>query len=181
MQYFRGTPKGGKDPIVLLLKLELCNGSWPGQMWSCDHQEITLLRNRWVTLSVYSSVTYIVCVLDSEGQWIGLESLLTVEQLFSFCAHEELSVHGSSFFFFSKCKTCTFLVAEEQRSGLAVTALLQCLVLRGEIKEGERPPRQTLQNAPLSFTSQPNLNLTMEPAQYACNPIHGPGRADLPE
>lgn len=60
-------------------------------------------------------------------------------------------------------------------------ALLQCLVLQGEIKEGERPPRQTLQNAPLSFTSQPNLNLTMEPAQYACNLIHGPGSADLPE
>lgn len=52
---------------------------------------------------------------------------------------------------------------------------------RGRSKKGERPPRQTLQNAPPGFTSQSNLNLTMEPAQYACNPTRGPGGADLTE
>lgn len=66
--------------------------------------------------------------------------------------------------FQSRAESGTFLVAE-CRGVDAVTALLQCLVLQTEIKEGERPPRQTLQNAPLTFTSQPNLNLTMEPAQ----------------
>lgn len=42
----------------------------------------------------------------------------------------------------------------------------------GEIKEGERPQQQTLQNAPPSLLlALRNLNLTVEPAQYACNPI----------
>lgn len=37
-----------------------------------------------MTLWVYSSVTYIVCVLDSEGQRMGLERLLIVELFFVF-------------------------------------------------------------------------------------------------
>lgn len=52
---------------------------------------------------------------------------------------------------------------------------------RGRSKRGSAPQQQTLENAPLSFTSQPNLNLTMEPAHYACNPTHDPGSADQPE
>lgn len=39
-----------------------------------------LLRNTGMTLCVYSSVTYIVCGLDSEGRRMGLESLLTVDR-----------------------------------------------------------------------------------------------------
>lgn len=119
---------------------------------------------------------------------MGLESLLMVEPFFLIFI--KLWHHC---YVFKKKKTqnnnSTHLVqilhilgGRRAENWTAVTALLQCLVLQGEIKEGERPPRQTLQNAPLSFTSQPNLNLTMEPAQYECNPIHGPASSvDLPE
>ena len=41
-------------------------------------------------------------------------------------------------------------------------------------KTGSAPRGRHCRMRPSSFTSQPNLNLTMEPAQYACNPIHGP-------
>lgn len=71
------------------------------------------------------------------------------------------------------------LVAQVQKTGLQCRRLSSVYFFRGRSKSGERPPWQTLQNAPLSFTSQPNLNLTMEPAQSACNPILGPGGADL--
>lgn len=67
-----------------------------------------------------------------------------------------------------KHKPCTFFVAEVS-------------TFAGGDQRGGAPPQQALENAPLSFTSQPNLNLTMEPAQYACNPIHDPGSADQPE
>lgn len=41
-----------------------------------------VLRNRGMTLRVNSSVTYIVCVQDSEGHRMGLESQLIVELVF---------------------------------------------------------------------------------------------------
>lgn len=65
------------------------------------------------------------------------------------------------------------LVAQVQKTGLQCRRLSSVYFFRGRSKSGERPPWQTLQNAPHSFTSQPNLNLTMEPAQSACNPILG--------
>lgn len=56
----------------------------------------------------------------------------------------------------------------------------QCLVLRGRSKRGAPPAADTAECAP-PFTRQPNLNLTMEPAQYAWNPSNGPGNAQLLE
>lgn len=67
------------------------------------------------------------------------------------------------------------------RSGLQPRLCFSVSFCRGRSKRGSAPRGRHCRMRPLSFTSQPNLNLTMEPAQYACNPIHGPGSADLPE
>lgn len=127
-----------------------------------------------MTLWVYSSVIYIVCVLDSEGQRMGLGRLLIVEQ-FCFiyvlkrwpgCALKSLTkqwVKKPAHSWWQKCRKLDCSHGCASVSSFA-----------GGHQRGGAPPRQTLQNAPLSFTSQPNLNLTMEPAQYACNPIQGP-------
>lgn len=66
-----------------------------------------------MTLWVYSSVTYIVCVLDSEGQRMGLESLLIVEPFYTlFTGRNDHALH-----WIKTClpKFCTCLAAEVQK------------------------------------------------------------------
>lgn len=82
-----------------------------------------------MTLWVYSSVTYIVCVLDSEGQWMGLKSLLIVEHFFLPCLQERILCQmRHDFFFYNtnpahswrlKCKNvdCSRDSASNQRQG----------------------------------------------------------------
>lgn len=131
-----------------------------------------------MTLRVYSSVTYIVCVLDSEGQRMGLESLLIVEHFLFPYLHKGMTMQCSTYLWHA-IQILHILGGRSAETWTAVSASVSRFA--GGDQRGGAPPRQTLQNAPLSFTSQPNLNLTMEPAQYACNPIHGLGSAELPE
>lgn len=53
------TPTGAKDPNCFYV-CSYATGRVQGRWRSCDHPEITRLRNVWTTLQLYSSVTYIV-------------------------------------------------------------------------------------------------------------------------
>lgn len=138
---------------------KLCNRSWPGQMGSCDHPEITFREcfAQQMTLWVYSSVTYIVCVLDSEGQWMSLKSLLIVEHFFFFFVYRK----GS----FAKCCTIIsmtqilhILGSNSAKMWNIVTTLR--LFLQGRSKTGSAPhPQQTLQNVNLIFYQPAQLEL----------------------
>lgn len=119
-----------------------------------DHPQITfreVLRNTWPC--GFTVVSLIWCVfLDSEGQWMALGTPTTVCARFTSCtAWGTFSMH--------KC-------------GLQSRLCSRVSSCRGRDQRGERPQQQTLQNAPPSLLlALRNLNLTVEPAQYACNPI----------
>lgn len=137
-----------KVPLFCYLH-DLCNRSWPGQIGSCDHPEITLqmgfaqCTNDLVGLQ--QCHLYCVCVLDSEGQQMGLESLLMVEPFFL------ISIklwHHCYVFKKNKPKTttahiwsksCTFLAADVQKTGLQSRLCFSVQFCRGRSKRGSAP------------------------------------------
>lgn len=113
------------------------------QMGSCDRLEITFTNcfAQQMTLWVYSSVAYIVCILDNEGK--RFEKVMCPEGLLTPPLFKLKS---------SVWKMCT------------------PPVLQGQFQEGERPPQQISQNAPPLFFSITPAQLELDHGACAVGP-----------
>lgn len=123
-----------------------------------------------MTLWVYSSVNYIMCVLDSEGQRMGLDSYTWLWDCLKFYLQWRDVLCGTVI---SKTQILHIRGGRSLEMWTCSHGSASASTFAGgRSKKGSAPSSRHCRMRPLSFTSQPNLNLTMEPAQYACNPIH---------